>query len=270
MRVEYKNCTIVGDLPDLVEDIEYEVVAITKDSKYGLSYQVLNIKRDIPTTSEGVYSFLSSILTINQAKTICENYPNILNIIKENRLDEIDLSRLKGIKEYTFGIIKEKIIDNFYLADLIAEFQGYFTLSVVRKLYRAYTSIDKIKENLRKDPYSALTKISGIGFKMADRLLLDIEEVSKENVNNGEAPIFEFGYDIKTSKQRCLSCILYLLKQNEEDGSTKANLIDLRSECLKLTPECIEHFPEVVKSEDIYINKDKLEIALRRTYNKRR
>lgn len=264
---QYKNCTIVGDLPDLVEDIEYEVVAITKDSKYGLSYQVLNIKRDIPTTSEGVYSFLSSILTINQAKTICENYPNILNIIKENRLDEIDLSRLKGIKEYTFGIIKEKIIDNFYLADLIAEFQGYFTLSVVRKLYRAYTSIDKIKENLRKDPYSALTKISGIGFKMADRLLLDIEEVSKENVNNGEAPIFEFGYDIKTSKQRCLSCILYLLKQNEENGSTKANLIDLRSECLKLTPECIKHFPEVVKSEDIYINKDKLEIALRRTYN---
>lgn len=263
----YKNCTIVGDLPDLGEDIEYEVTATEKEGKYGLSYQVLNIRRDIPTTSEEVYAFLSSILTPNQARTICQAYPNILDIIKENKLDEIDLNKLKGIKEYTFGIIKQKIIDNFYLADLIAEFQGYFTLSIVRRLYKAYTSTDKIKESLLKDPYATLTKISNVGFKTADRLLLDIEEVSKKNVKNGEKPIIEFDYDIKTSKQRCLSCVLFLLKKNEENGSTKANLVDLRSECLKLTPECIDHFPEAVKDEDIYLNKDGLEIALKRTHD---
>ena len=263
----YKNCTIIGDLPDLGEDIEYEITAVEKEGKYGLSYQVLNIKRDIPTTSEEVYSFLSSILTVNQAKTICENYPNILDIIKENRLDEIDLNKLKGIKEYTFERIREKIIDNFYLADLIAEFQGYFTLSIVRKLYKAYTSTDKIKDVLKKDPYAALIKLSGVGFKTADRLLLDIEDMSKKNVENGEKPIIEFEYNIKTSKQRCLACVLFLLKKNEENGSTKANLVDLRSECLKLAPECIDYFPEVVKDDDIYLNKDKLEIALKSTYN---
>lgn len=263
----YKNCTIVGDLPDLGEDIEYEVTATEKEGKYGLSYQVLNIKRDIPTTSEEVFSFLSSILTVNQAKTICQAYPNILDIIKENKLDEIDLSKLKGIKEYTFARIKEKIVDNFYLADLIAEFQGYFTLSIVRRLYKEYTSTEKIRENFKKDPYATLTRISNVGFKTADRLLLDIEEASKKNIKNGEKPIIEFDYDIRTSKQRCLSCVLFLLKKNEENGSTKANLVDLRSECLKLTPECIDHFPEAVKSDDIYLNKDKLEIALKRTYD---
>lgn len=266
----YKNCTIVGDLPDLGEDIEYEITAIVKEGKYGLSYQVLNIKRDIPTTSEEVFSFLSSILTVNQAKTICKAYPNILEIIKENRLEEIDLNRLKGIKEYTFEGIREKIIDNFYLADLIAEFQGYFTLSIVRKLYKEYTSTDKIKESLKKDPYAALTKISNVGFKTADKLLLDIEEVSKKNIENGEKPIIEFGYNIKTSKQRCLSCVLFLLKKNEESGSTKSNLIDLRSECLKLVPECINHFTEAVKDKDIYLNKNKLEIALKSTYDTER
>ena len=264
---QYKNCTIVGDLPDLGEDIEYEITAIEKEGKYGMSYQVLNIKRDIPTTSEEVYSFLSSILTVNQAKTICENYPDILNIIKENRLDEIDLNRLKGIKQYTFEIIKEKIIDNFYLADLIARFQGYFTLSIVRRLYKTYTSADKIIENLKKNPYSALTKISGVGFKTADKLLLDIEKVSKENIEKGENPIIEFDYDIKTSQQRCLACVLYLLKKSEENGSTKMNLIDLRSECLKTIPECIDHFTEVVKDEDVYFDKEKLEIALKNTYD---
>lgn len=266
----YKNATIIGDLPNLAEDIEYEITAVEKEGKYGLSYSVLNIRRDIPTTSEEVYSFLSSILTANQAKTICENYPNILDIIKENRLNEIDLNRLKGIKEYTFERIREKIIDNFYLADLIAEFQGYFTLSIVRKLYKTYTSTDKVKEVLSHNPYAALTKISGVGFKTADRLLLDIDEISKKNIQNGDKPIIEFEYDIRTSKQRCLACALYLLKKNEESGSTKTNLVDLRSECLKLAPECINYFPEIVKDEDIYINKDKLEIALKKTYNTER
>ena len=263
----YENVSVCGELPELGNDIEYEITATEKEGKYGLSYQVVNIKRDIPATAEEVYSFLASILTKNQAKTICKAYPNILDIIKENRLDEIDLNKLRGIKEYTFERIKEKLIDNFYLADLIAEFQGYFSLSIVRKLYKAYNSTEKLKENLRKDPYAALTKISNIGFKTADRLLLDIEEISNNNIKNGEKPIFEFGYNIKTSKQRCLSCVLYLLKQNEETGSTKANLVDLRSKCLKLTPECIDHFPTVIKNEDIYINKDKLEIALKRAYN---
>lgn len=266
-RNRYGNVSVVGDLPDLVEEIEYEVTAVEKEGKYGLSYQVLNIRRDIPTTSEETYSFLKSILTERQAKTICDAYPDILNIIKENRLNEINLNKLKGIKEYTFEIIKEKIVDNFYLADLISEFQGYFTLSIVRRLYTTYSSVDKIKENLKNNPYSALTKISGVGFKIADRLLLDIDEISKKNIQNGEKPIIEFEGDIKTSKQRCLACALYLLKKNEENGSTKMNLVDLRSECLKLTPECIDYFPEVVKDEDIYFNKDKLEIALKRTYD---
>lgn len=264
---QYKNCTIIGDLPELVDNIEYEITAVEKEGKYGLSYNVLNIKRDIPTTSEEAYSFLLSILTVNQATTIYENYPNILDIIKENKLDEIDLNRLKGIGQYTFDRIKEKIIDNFYLTELIAEFQGYFSLSVVRKLYKAYNSTDKLKENLKKDPYAALTKISGIGFKTADKLLLDIEEISNKNIKNGEKPIFEFGYDIKTSDRRCLACVLYLLKQNEENGSTKANLVNLRSECLKLTPECIDHFTSVMKDEDIYLDRDRLEIALKRTYD---
>lgn len=263
----YKNCSIIGDLPDLGEDIEYEVTAVEKESKYGLSYHVLNIKRDIPTTAEETYSFLKSILTERQAKIICQSYPNILDIIKENRLDEIDLNRLKGIKEYTFEKIKQKIVDNFYLADLIAEFQGYFTLSIVRRLYSEYNSVDKLKENLKKDPYAALIRVSNVGFKTADRLLLDIEEISKTNIKKGEKPIINFGFDIKTSKQRCLACALYLLKKNEENGSTKANLIELRSECLKLTPECIDYFSEVVKDENIYLNKNKLEIALKRTYD---
>lgn len=264
---QYKNCTITGDLPVLVENIEYEITAVEKETKYGMSYHVLNIKRDIPTTFEETYSFLSSILTVNQTETICRAYPNILDIIKNNKLDEIDLNQLKGIKEYTFERIKEKLIDNFYLTDLITEFQGYFSLSIVRKLYKKYSSSEKIKENLKSNPYETLVSISGIGFKTADKLLLDMEEVSKSNIEKGEKPIIEFDYNIKISKQRCLACALYLLRKNEDNGNTKMSIVDLRSECIKLVPECIDHFPKIVKSDDIYFNKDTLEIALIKTHD---
>lgn len=261
----YKNVTIIGDLPALSEDVEYDIVAIEKETKYGTSYQVLNIKRNIPTTSEEIYAFLKSILTENQAKVLYQHYPNILDLVKNNKTDEVDLSKLRGIGEYTFNKIKERIIDNLYLTELIAEFQGYFTISMIRKLYTAYSSLEKVRAALLDDPYAALIGLSRVGFKTADRLLLDIDEVSKANIEKGEKPIIDFGFDIKTSPQRCLACVLYLLRKNEENGSTKMNLIDLRSECIKTANECIDHFTEVIKHKDIYFDKDKLEIALSKT-----
>ena len=263
----YNNVTIIGDLPELTEDVEYEISATEKEGKYGLSYNVCNIKRNIPTTKEGTYSFLSSILTENQAIELMNTYPDIIDRIKNNNLEDIDLSKLNGIGEKTFEKIKQKIIDNFYLADLIAEFQGYFTLSIVRKLYKEYSSIETMKERLEKEPYDALTRISGVGFKTADMLLLDIEKISNENKLKGKSPIINFNFSLISSPQRCLACIIYLLKENENNGNTKMNLVDLRTECQMLVPECMVHFVDVIKNENIYYDKDSLEIALKYTYN---
>ena len=124
-----------------------------------------------------------------------------------------------------------------------------------------------MKEKLRTDPYKCLCGISGVGFKTADGLLLDMEKVSKKNIADGKSPIIEFETDLKTSPQRCLSCLLYLLEENENEGHTKMNLPDLRKECMKLTPACADHFVDVIKSESIYYNKDTMDVSLRRAYN---
>ena len=92
----------------------------------------------MPTTASDMYLFLQEILTPNQATTLYNVYPDIVQRIKENRLDDIDLNKLKGIKEYTFNIIKNKIIENFCLADLVIEFQGYLNLSIIKKIYNKY------------------------------------------------------------------------------------------------------------------------------------
>lgn len=60
--------------------------------------------------------------------------------------------------------------------------------------------------------------------------------------------------------------MLYLLEENENEGHTKMNLADLRQQCLKIVPPCIEHFVDVIKDENIYYNKDTMDISLRKTY----
>lgn len=253
---KYGNISIVGELADLTLGVEYEITAEEQANKYGTSYSVINIKRDLPTTVEGTYLFLSEILTDNQAKVLVEHYPNIIQKVKDNDLDDIDLSRLKGIGAKTFEIIKNKIILNYCLMDLVIEFKNVLSMSIIKKIYDEYSSIDKLKEKLKTNPYTTLTRISRIGFKTADSIILQLQ---KEN-------IIEFGYDVKTSPDRCLSCMLYLLEENENEGHTNMNLADLRQQCLKMVPSCIEHFVEVIKDDNIYYNKDDMTIALRKTY----
>ena len=253
---KYGNVSILGEISDLTLGVEYEITAAEQTNKYGTSYKIINIRRDMPTTIEGTFLFLSEILTMNQARTLVENYPTIIQKVKDNDLDDIDLSKLKGIGEKTFEIIKDKIITNFALMDLVIEFKNVLSLSIIKKIYDEYSSIDKLKEKLKSQPYAALTRISRIGFKTADSIILQLQ---KEN-------IIEFGYDVKTSPDRCLSCVLHILEENENEGHTLMNLADLRQQCLKLVPSCAEHFVNVIKDDNIYYNKDDMTVALRKTY----
>ena len=201
---KFGNVSISGELSDLTIGVEYEVGGILTSSKNGYGYKVLNIRRDVPKTAEAVYLFLSEILTKNQADVLFKNYPDIIERVKENRLDDIDLNKLK-----------------------------YLNLSVIRKIYNKYTSIDVLKKKLKQNPYKCLCGLAGVGFKTADSILLDIEKVSNENINNNKTPIIEFNYDLRTSVERCLACILYILEDNENnEGHTKMNLSELRKQVL--------------------------------------
>ncbi len=254
---KYGNISVLGELSDLTLGVEYDFAAIEQDSRYGTSYKVLNIRRDLPTTTEGAYIFLSEILTENQAKTLIKNYPNIIQMVKNNDLNNIDLSKLKGIGEKTFNIIKDKIITNYCLMELVIEFKNVLSMNMIKRIYDMYPSIDKLKEKLKHQPYTTLTRISRVGFKTADSIILQLQ---KDN-------IIDFGYDVKTSPDRCLACMLYILEQNENDGHTKMNLADLRQQCLNIVPSCAHHFVDVIKDKNIYYNKDNMDVSLVDTYN---
>lgn len=252
----YNNVSISGELHDLIIGVEYEIEAIEQETKFGTGYKVLNLRRDLPTTTEETYIFLSEILTENQARTLVDNYPSILQMVKNNDLSNVDLSKLKGIGQKTFEKIKDKIVKNYCLMELVIEFKNVLSVNMIKKIYDRYTSIDKLKEKLKNEPYITLTRVSGIGFTKADSIVLELQ---KEK-------IIDFGYDVMTSSDRCLACVLYLLEENQNNGNTKTSLPELRRKCLETVAECAHHFVDVVKDERIYYNKETMDVALKKTY----
>lgn len=250
---KYGTVTIKGDIQELNLDCEYIIKAEEEKDKYGIGYKVINIRSEKPVTLENSRAFLQEILTYQQTSTLLAVYPDIIDRIINNRLNDIDLNKTKGIKEVTFAKIKKKVIENFKLAELVDEFSGVFSFSIIKKLYDTYPSIEKIKENLHTKPYECLCKLGGIGFKTADALLLRIDELSKESVKNGEKPIIDFKFDLLTSAERMKACCSYVLDENENNGNTYMSIKQFQKECLTYAPEAKDKLADAINSSDTII-----------------
>lgn len=264
---KYGTCSLKGNFQELNLGVEYMVKAKEVSDNYGIGYNVINIKREKPTTLAETRTFLYEILTENQADTLLSIYPDIVDRIMSNRLEGIDLNKTKGIKEYTFNVIKRKVIENFKLADLVEEFRGLFSLSIIKKLYDQYPSVEKIREVIREKPYECLCKLSGIGFKTADQLLLTLEKESKECIGTNKNPILYFGFDLKPSYQRAKACVDYLLNENESSGNTYMYVGDLKKQFEILVPEAKDNLPIILKGDnDVIFDRDLLCVCRKETY----
>lgn len=264
---KYNTVTIKGNISELNLGADYIVKAKEVSDSYGIGYVVINIKREKPTTLAATRNFLYEILTPNQTDVLLEAYPDIVDRIMNNKLDDIDLSRTKGIKDYTFNVIKNKVIENFKLAEIVEEFRGLFNLSTVKKLYDKYTSVDKIKEVIREEPYQCLCRLGGIGFKTADSLLLTLDKDAKECEKNGKKPVLFFGFDLVTSYQRAKACVDYLLNENENNGNTYMHVGDLKKQFDVLVPEAKSNLLLILKGDnDVIFDRELLSVCKKETY----
>ena len=263
---KYQNVSVIGDFQPLIIDITYKFKAIEEETKYGISYKAFIAEREVPTTIQEKEKFLKEIISKKQANTLLAIYPNIVDKVMNNDLDDIDLNGLSGIGEKTFNKIKEKIIENFSLSALIVEYGGCLSNSLLLKLLDKYKTIDNIRYKLQNEPYKTLCGLNRVGFKKADSILLSIDDLNEKNRQQGIEPIIKFDEKLISSKQRCVEAILFLLKENESKGNTKANLIELRNECFKLVPETSDNFENAIDDDRIYYNSETLEIALKYTY----
>ncbi len=267
---KYGNYTIMGNVHELGLGIPYRVKAKEQKSKNGFGYQykVIHIQRERPTNEMTTRIFLSEILTYDQVDTIMENYPDIVDKVINNRLDDIDLKKLYNIGDYRFNVIKKRIEENFVFAELIEMFQGLIDVNTIKKLYAKYPSTLKIKQEIQREPYHCLYSLSNIGFKTADSIILETDKESKKQKRKGENPPIYFNFNIKESIQRATAAIEYLLNENENNGHTRITIIEIKNLFDELVPECSDKFVEVIKNIDkFFIDKNSKSISLLETYN---
>lgn len=265
---KYGTATIKGNIQELNNGVEYEVKAKETVDKYGVSYEVINIRRERPVTLTDSKKFLCEILTAKQANTLLEVYPDIVDRIINNKLEDVNLNKTKGIKERTFRVIKKKVIENFKLIDLVEEFGGIFTLSIIKKLYDEYPSVEKIREVIKEKPYECLCNLNGISFKTADDLLLRLEKEGLEHKKDNKPYVAFFDFDLKTSYQRAKACVDFILKENEKSGNTYIDLKDLKQQFETIVPEAKIQFSIVLEEEnDVILDKELLAVCREQCYN---
>ena len=259
---KYKVYSVAGDIPDLAIGQEYNSTVRRKHSqKYGFSYEPVTLEFSNATTPEEISrAFLNSIISPERAETLMENYPNIVDKIMKDDTDDIDFTKLKGIGEKSFKNIANKVKERYDMINVMAYFKGAISMSIVNKLQSEYNTLHSIKRNLEDDPYKALCKLTGVGFKKADEI---IQKLEKEEILTNLYPVI-------SSKERLYACLEYALLQNESNGHTLMSILDLRKLCMKETPEAMEHFTECLNNprKSLYIDKDLKLIGLSNTHNK--
>lgn len=266
---KYNAVTVLGNIHTLCEGSEYHIKAEERIGREGYEYKVINIKRDKPQTEHTTKMFLQEILeSEQQVEELIREYPDIIDRVINNRLEDIDLSKLYNIGTYRFNVIKRRIIENFAISDLFNEFKGILDFKTCKVLLDKYTSIENVKNKLEKDPYKCLCGISGIAFKTADRILIDINTDCKKLKEKGENPPIDFTYDLLSSYQRQKAAIMFLLSENENNGNTKIDVKQLKKQSENLANKSIHHFVDVIKNdEDIYFDKNTMMVALKESFD---
>jgi len=253
--IEYQ-VNLSGKMQRLIEGMTYTFKAkAVNNSKYGWGYEPINISQDLPKTDKEQFQFLSSIVAYDQARTLLDIYPNIVEEIVSGT-DCVDLSLTKGIKEKTYDKIKQKVLENYAFADIISLLAPLgISFNTVHKLLNFQSNVELLKQQLIDDPY-IITQIDGIGFKKADDVALKINP------------------SLLISEQRVKSFIKYYLQEiGSNDGHTWILIDELKTAIKENLIECEDIFKNVLLQEQknssfLYIEEDKVGLGYYRYIEK--
>ena len=90
---KYGNVTVSGNIHELIEDTDYNITGEEINDKYGYTYKIKNIKKERPRSLDTVRNFLMEIVTFEQANQLITHYPDIIDRVINNNLDDIDLTK---------------------------------------------------------------------------------------------------------------------------------------------------------------------------------
>ena len=275
-----KLSTLAGKMQELVIGGEYMVKATYKhDKNYGDQYNPISVYALIPQTRESQLMFLQSIISPWLAENLINAYPNVVNDVANGTLKEIDYDLVKGVREFTWNKIKEKIINNYLISDIITMLKPLgVTYTMIKKLLADEPNPALLKQQLEDNPY-ILCKINGIGFKKCDDLALKLKPELLNSIERLVAFIKYYFTDLGEGKGHTW-CSLKILKSaisnNVPECSDKVDWLLENNEFLHIADDKVglKYYYDIEmqiynlllekskKETDIYISDEKIELAI--------
>ena len=236
-------CNIVGKMQQLSIGCEYQVKAKHEfNKKFGHQYQPVSIYALVPQTKEMQILFLKTILNESIAENLIKEYPNVVNDVVNGSLKEIDYKKVKGVGAITWEKIKEKIINNFLVSDILVMLKPVgVTYTMIKKLLSEEPNPVLLKKQLEENPY-VLTKIPQLGFKRVDELALKLKPKLVDSV------------------ERLVAFIKYYLTDiGETNGHTWCTIKNLKTVASNTVNECSDKFDWLMENNEfLYIQRERV------------
>ena len=170
----YKTFTVVGIMPYLMEDADYEISATeVENKKYGKQYQVNSINLYLPNgieSKEGQKEFLDIIFTKLQVKEMYEALVDPYMTLKDGDISSLVKVKNCGMKTAVAWIDKFKTY--MPLSNAMKELSEYgLTEALLRRIVNHYKSSDIAVEIIQNKPYK-LIEVNGVGWHKCDEIAM--------------------------------------------------------------------------------------------------
>ena len=254
---KYGNFTISGDLPYLSEGEEYTLdLKETVHPRFGTQYTVDKVAdyemmddlNHMPV--EKSKEILTKFTTEKQADTLLSVYPNFISMIINGKANEIDLSKLRNIKEYRMNCYIREINTRFKYYYILANNKQYkLSIKDCQELDNTYGTVEKVDEAIQNYPYKVFMDNLHRGFLSVDKMLMEIRP------------------ELKETEDRIEHLALHILSLNEEDNNTYMDANTMAMYCAEIDKDCIKHIKDIcIKSPLIWYDDTTKRIAKAETY----
>ena len=240
------GCTLAGNIQQLTIGVLYNVrAACVYNKKYrSYQYEPILVTADVPKTYDAQITYLKTQVTMLQAQNILAAYPNVVDDVINGR--EIDCNKIKGVGQKSWDKIKENLLENYGISDILVMLQPLgISYKMIKKLLAGYASPELLKQELNRNPY-ILTKLKGLGFKRVDDLVLKLFPDMREN------------------EKRVIAFLRYYFQWlGENDGDTWIPVTTLNSTVREIIPECEPIYHRIFAEEKekpafLFIEDDKV------------
>ena len=245
-----KFSCLCGKMQELVVGGKYTVKATYNfDKRYGDQYVPSVIYAIAPQTEEDQVLFLKSVISESLAENLTKAYPNIVNDVISGEVKEIDYNKVKGVRQATWEKIKDTILNNYLISDIITMLKPIgVTYAMIKKLLGDEPNPALLKQQLEENPYYAC-RINGLGFRKVDALALKLKP---ELLDSIERLVAFINWDLK--------------KIGEEDGHTWVSKDILREDINTTVTECADKFGWLLENNE-FLHVDEDRVGLRYYYN---